>query len=75
MDVREALLAVQERGEQPYLAGDGHLGPPGHRAVADALVGAILALASLREPVEAADGRQAARKAALARLRRPQDTR
>jgi lysophospholipase L1-like esterase len=75
VDVREALLAAQGRGEQAYLAGDGHLGPPGHRAVADVLGGAILALAGAREPVAQGARAQVARQAALARLRRPRDVR
>ena len=75
LDVRAALLAAQDRGEQPYLAGDGHLAPSGHRAIADVLGDAILALAGVREPVVGEGGAQAARRAALARLRRPPDVR
>jgi hypothetical protein len=36
------LAAANVRGEQPYLANDGHLGETGHRLVAEALAAAVL---------------------------------
>lgn len=50
VDVRETLLDAHRRGENVYLANDGHLGVDGHRIVADVLARAVLDFAALEVP-------------------------